>query len=270
MPRSTRIGDRFRPDLATCTPEVRMPAFRSWRAGSWTPGSHAQLGAADRRPRPMRVTTPGRPFPVGGRAPRAVALLGVALAAASACKPPEVHSIADGDGGSAPHADAAARAMPAPGAVPAARKLIDLAVSPFNDIVLVDRGKTEGRAFKVLARYSDGSTEDVTAKATLTADNAAAGAFTGPMFQTTAMTSNQIAFTRIDARYEVNGATVMGGATLTVVWLRLTGAAQDFFFTLPYEMAPAAMPQTKELSFRIFIQSLDVFFAVDTTASMTG
>ncbi len=39
---------------------------------------------------------------------------------------------------------------------------------------------------------------------------------------------------------------------------------QDFFFTLPYQ-APA---QSNQLRFTTTIQSIDVFFAVDATASM--
>jgi hypothetical protein len=56
---------------------------------------------------------------------------------------------------------------------------------------------------------------------------------------------------------------LLAAANLTLVWLRTTGAAQDFFFTLPY-MGPA---EKKPLSFSTLIQSIDSFFAVDTTNS---
>src|SRR5437764_423494 len=56
-----------------------------------------------------------------------------------------------------------------------ARSLLRLEVAPGNDVLEVDRGQTGTRAFTVTLTRGDGSREDVTAKAALTADNPAAG-----------------------------------------------------------------------------------------------
>jgi hypothetical protein len=142
--------------------------------------------------------------------------------------------------------------------------LLRLELTPANDVLEVDRGQTATRAFTVTLTRGDGSTEDVTAKATLAADNPAAGALAGAVFRSAAMTTNNVAFTRIDARYEEGGESLHTRANLTVVWLRTSGDSQDFFFTLPYQ----APPQGKPLTFTTYIQSIDVFLAIDATSSM--
>ena len=141
-----------------------------------------------------------------------------------------------------------------------------LEVTPDNDVLLIDRGQTASRTFAVTVVRTDGTREDVTARAKLTSDNPQAGALAGATFESAAMTTNTVAFTRIDAIYQEAGETLRGRANLTLVWLRTTGDSQDFFFTLPF-MGPM---DRKDLSFTTLIQSLDVFFAVDTTASMGG
>jgi hypothetical protein len=157
-----------------------------------------------------------------------------------------------GAGGTAPTRPGAGRAR--------------LEVTPENDVLMVDRGQTATRTFTVTLVRADGSTADVTAQARLTSDNPQAGALAGATFRSVAMTTNNVAFTRVDATYDEGGQTFRGRANLTLVWLRASGDSQDFFFTLPF-MGPI---ERKDLSFTTLIQSLDVFFAVDTTASMGG
>jgi hypothetical protein len=139
-------------------------------------------------------------------------------------------------------------------------------VTPDNDVLLVDRGQAATRAFVVRVVRGDGTTGDVTAQAKLTADNAQAGTLAGAVFTSASMTTNTVAFTRIDATYQEAGETLRGRANLTLVWLRTSGDSQDFFFTLPF-MGPV---ERKDLSFTTYIQSIDVFFAMDTTSSMGG
>ncbi|MCS6911627.1 MAG: hypothetical protein RMK29_09220 [Myxococcales bacterium] len=158
-----------------------------------------------------------------------------------------------GDGGTAEDARA-----------PGERHLVALRIAPDNEVLLVDLRQQASRTYTVTGLYSDRTTEDLTDRVTLTADNAHAGQMMGATFRSAVSDRSRVEFTRIQGSYEVGGRTLVGVAHLTVVWLRQSGPSQDFFFSLPYQ-GPA---QQKPLSFTTFIQSLDSFFAVDTTGSM--
>jgi hypothetical protein len=142
------------------------------------------------------------------------------------------------------------------------RTLIGLRVVPDNDVLLVDLNQTASKDYKVLAAYSDGTKVDVTSQVTLTIDNPAVGQLSGSKLQSSTMAANKVDFTHLKATLD----NYTGSANLTVVWLRTSGAAQDFFYSLPYQ----GPDQTQPLTFQTFIQSIDSFFAVDTTGSMTG
>jgi hypothetical protein len=144
------------------------------------------------------------------------------------------------------------------------KTLLYLTVSPDNDVVEVDVNQTAQRTFTVLAHYSDSTTADVSAAATLSLDNSAIGTLAGTTFTSATSATAKVGFSKVVASYTENGQTQTGYANLTVVWLRLTGAATDFFFELPY----MAASQDQPLSFGTNVQSLDSFFAVDTTGSM--
>jgi len=139
-------------------------------------------------------------------------------------------------------------------------RVVGLRIVPDNDVLLVDLNQEATKSFKVVLFQSNGVQEDVTAQTTLTLDNPAVGALSGSSFTSAKMTANKVDFTRIKATYQDKTAL----ANLSVVWLRKSGAAQDFFFDLPYQ-GPA---QSQPLTFQTFIQSIDSFFAVDTTGSM--
>jgi len=188
---------------------------------------------------------------------RALCFTVVALAA---CSGPKVEPAGNDRDGSAGGGERDGAAVMPPGATGRAR----LEVSPDNEVLLVDRGQSATRAFTVTLVRANGTTADVTARAVLTADNAMAGSLSGAVFKSAALDTNMVLFTRIDATVTEGGETLHGRANLTLVWLRTTGDSQDFFFTLPFG-APA---QSKGLSFTTYIQSIDVFFAVDTTSSM--
>ena len=128
----------------------------------------------------------------------------------------------------------------------------------------VDVNQTVQRQYTVLANYSDGSIVDVSATATLMLENAAIGSLAGTTFTSAASATAKVGFSKVLASYTENGQTQTGYANLTVVWLRMTGTATDFFYNLPY-MAAA---QDQPLQFGTTVQSLDSFFAVDTTGSM--
>ena len=144
-----------------------------------------------------------------------------------------------------------------------------LTVSPENDVIQVDLNTpnaTVQKAFTVRSVCSNGNTNDITSQVSLELDNPAVGSLSGNTFTSAVNASTQISFTRVTATYNVDGQTFTGVANLTVVWLRTTGPATDFFFQLPY-LGPA---QNQPLQFGTNIQSLDSFFAVDTTSSMTN
>jgi hypothetical protein len=144
------------------------------------------------------------------------------------------------------------------------KTLLFLTVSPDNDVVQVDVNQTAQRTFAVIAHYSDSTTADVSGAATLALENSAIGTLAGTTFTTATSATAKVGFSRVVATYTENGQTQTGFANLTVVWLRLTGVATDFFFQLPY----MAASQDQPLSFGTNVQSLDSFFAVDTTGSM--
>jgi hypothetical protein len=148
--------------------------------------------------------------------------------------------------------------------VPAPPGRAHLEVMPDNDVLLIDRGQMGTRSFVVQLVRADGSRADVTARATLSLDDTQVGTLAGATFTSVAKTMNDVAFTQVEVSYEDAGQTLRGLANLTLVWLRQSGDSQDFFFTLPF-MGPAQM---KPLDFTTYIQSIDVFFAVDTTSSM--
>lgn len=144
------------------------------------------------------------------------------------------------------------------------RQLMYLSVTPDNDVLLVDVNQTQDKAFKVFAHYSDGTAVEVTASVTLSLDNSNVGSLSGTTFTSAKSATAQVGFSKVLASYTDNGQTASGYANLTVVWLRQTGTATDFFFPLPY----MGGPQDQPLQFGTNVQSLDSFFAVDTTGSM--
>src|SRR5688572_16215697 len=107
------------------------------------------------------------------------------------------------------------------------QRLVRLQVTPDNDVLLVDRGQAASQAFVVTVVRADGSQEDVSSRAQLRVDNPQAGTLSGPVLRTTAMTTNQVVFTHVDASYEEAGERVVGRAKLTIVWLRTSGDSQD-------------------------------------------
>lgn len=150
------------------------------------------------------------------------------------------------------------------GTDPGQRALIAVGITPINDVIEVDLNQELSRRFNVIASYSDGSSEDVSAEATLKLANAAAGRIEGSTFYTATATSNRIEFAQLTTEITRGDKTLPGVANITVVYLRKSGPQQDFFFSLPYQ----GTPQMKPLDFATNIRSLDSFFAVDTTSSM--
>ena len=144
------------------------------------------------------------------------------------------------------------------------RTLRSIDVSPDNVLLKVDLNKQGTRTFKVVARYSDRSTADVTASAVLTLDTPSVGTLYGARFESNIRTSPQVGFARVTARYKEGGIEAVVSTGLTVAWLRTSGASKDLVFVLP----PGGAADSETLSFSTNVQSVDAFFAVDTTGSM--
>ena len=137
---------------------------------------------------------------------------------------------------------------------------------PDNDVLLVDLNQKGIKDFRVMATLETGETADVTDSATLSSDNPAVGALKGASFETTAQSAVKVDATHVTARYTDSRGEHTGIANLTVVWLRKSGTTTDFFFNIPYKGSPTR----QLLSFGTNIQSIDSFFAVDTTGSMAA
>lgn len=145
-------------------------------------------------------------------------------------------------------------------------QLVSLTIKPNNDILLVDLNTEVSKQFTVRGLFSDGSSADMTRKVKWTLDNPNVGKFQGTTFKSAVLAQNKVDYTRVFAKIKTEERDIAAVANLTIVWLRTSGNSQDFFFNLPYEIAP----EKKPLTFTTEVQSLDVFFAVDTTGSMGG
>lgn len=142
--------------------------------------------------------------------------------------------------------------------------LASISIEPTNHILEVDLNAVTSQAYTATGRYLDGVTEDVTDQVTWNVADPSVGIFSGASLDLFPLDTVSAKTTRITA--ELEGVT--GEAQLTVVAYRMTGEKTDFFFVLPH-MDPAG-DQEKPLDFKTDVQSLDVFFAMDTTGSMQG
>lgn len=147
-------------------------------------------------------------------------------------------------------------------------QLVALSIQPGNDVLLVDLGQRAQKPFTVQGYLADGRGIDLTDQVTLTLSNPSLGEFRGGMFVSASRSDPKVDFAQVEAKLGSGGTALSTLANLTVVWLRQSGPSPDFFYLLPYEEPGQGTPQEKPLSFSTYLQSLDAFFAVDTTASM--
>lgn len=146
------------------------------------------------------------------------------------------------------------------------RVLKSLEVSPGSPVILVDLGKSAARTFKVIARYGDRSTADVTARAAFSLDDASLGTMVGNRLDTTIRSTSGVAFANLTVNYREGTVELTRTIPLVLAFLRASGPSQDVFLTLPYGGDAA----TATLSSGSSVQSIDTFFAIDTTGSMGG
>ncbi|HNN91146.1 MAG TPA: hypothetical protein PKI03_02710 [Pseudomonadota bacterium] len=146
------------------------------------------------------------------------------------------------------------------------RVLKSLDVAPSSPVILVDLGKSASRTFKVIARYADRSTADVSSLATLSIDDATLATVVGNRLDSTIRSTSGVAFANLTVRYREGTVELTRTLPLVFAFLRASGPSQDVFLTLPYGGDPASATLSSGSS----VQSLDAFFAVDTTGSMGG
>lgn len=182
----------------------------------------------------------------------------VALAFVIAGCGPSVHSGTTdaGGNGDGPKLDGDGAPLP--------HTLSTISVDPANQIIQLDLNATGTQDYKVTAGYLDGTSEDITAQAQWQVMNPAVGSMNGATLDIPAFAQAGAQTSLLTASY--NG--INGLAQVTVVAYRQTGASQDFFFILPYTDPNG--PVDKPLEFSTNVPSLDVFFDMDTTGSMSG
>lgn len=149
---------------------------------------------------------------------------------------------------------------------PEPRTFVGIRIDPDNNVLLVDLNQTAAIEFRVLAYFSDGSSEDISAQSMLSADSSVLGTLNGRVFTAAPQSSAKVDLSHFTARYSRDGQEYIAAANLTIVWLRTTGPSTDFFFSLPF----GTSVKDQALGFGTTIQSIDSFFAVDTTSSMVG
>lgn len=210
-----------------------------------------------------------RPGPRAAKLPRPPARepLSRILRTAGCCAALAVGGLLSCDG-TGPAADdpPGSETAPLSSVLPFTRQLRSIEVTPQNPTLLVDLNQKGIRTFKVLARYNDRSTANVSAAATYTLDNPAVGTLAAGSFESAVRATAQVGFTGITIRYREGGVEATVKTALTVAWLRTSGASPDLLLTLPY----GATTTSSTVSFGTTVQALDAFFAVDTTGSMGG
>ncbi len=138
-------------------------------------------------------------------------------------------------------------------------------IDPTNAVLEVDIDTPGMLPYTVLGFYTDGSQVELTAEVeSWTVDNPTVGTMNGSNFESPPFADTFFDSTIITATIGDEEAQ----AQLTVAAYRQTGDQQDFFFLLPHN--DTAGPQDKPLTFSTDVQSLDVFFNMDTTGSMSG
>ena len=145
-----------------------------------------------------------------------------------------------------------------------------LDLQPSNAVITIDTASSPATpatlTYKAVLTHDDGTTEDVSATASLVLDDPTLGTFAGPGFTSTAtLPGGKLGVTTI-----VRGTAgdKSGAANLTIIALRKTGDKKDFFFTVPYMGPPN--PDKDVLKFGTNIKQVDVAVTMDTTGSMSG
>lgn len=140
-----------------------------------------------------------------------------------------------------------------------------ITVTPKERMVAINLNEsTELIQYKAIGHYGDGSTEDITQKVKWVSNDKKVGTFDKSSFSVKAHSALYVDSTTVSAKLEGKE----GKAQITVAAYNKTGANPDFLFVLPFKDKDGE--KNSNLAFKTNVQSLDVFFGVDTTSSMKG
>lgn len=143
-----------------------------------------------------------------------------------------------------------------------------LELTPTNATVYIDTATTPATPGKLTfvgkLTKSDGTIEDVSSSLSFSLEDSTLGTFSGAEFTSVGSLpgTTQVMTTVVHAA----GAGKNALANLTVVQIRKSGGQRDFFFEVPYNLAPT--PDKDVLGFGTDLKNADVAFSVDTTGSM--
>ena len=137
-----------------------------------------------------------------------------------------------------------------------------ISMQPTNKVLELDLQQATKLTYKAVGYFEDGKSEEITSGVTWTSSNPKLGTFSGATLVIPAMNKTEALVTMISAQV----GSIVGQAQLTVVAYRKTGTKTDFFFVLPYM---DKLRKYDNLDFKTDVRTLDVFFVMDTTSSMT-
>jgi hypothetical protein len=138
-----------------------------------------------------------------------------------------------------------------------------LEVSPLNTLLELDVGADAEQGFMVLAKYSDGSSRDVSDEVRWSVDNVLVGEVEQASLKVAGFDEVKAATAHVTA--ELEG--VEGVAQLTVVAHHQSGPDQDVLLVLPYA---AAGEITQPAVVSPQLGALDLLMLMDVTGSMGG
>lgn len=137
-----------------------------------------------------------------------------------------------------------------------------MVITPGDQIVELDLQASKAIAYKVMGYYSDGETKDLSEKVEWSISSPAVGRFDKRNLMLKAQDKLFVQSAVVTAKLK----SVQARAQLTLAAYEQDGANPDFLFILPHR--DDAGDKRKPLKFTTKVQALDVFFNVDTTASM--
>ena len=137
-------------------------------------------------------------------------------------------------------------------------------ITPLNSIVELDLMSSSSVDYTARGFFLDGAEEDVSDLVQWSHSEESVGEFVGSHFNMAPMSTAGARTTQITATYE----NLEAKARLTIVAYRKSGPKTDFFFELPFEDTEGE--KEKPLEFSTDVRSIDVFFNMDTTGSMSG
>lgn len=137
-----------------------------------------------------------------------------------------------------------------------------LVVAPGNKILELDLQTSREVPYRAIGFFSDGKRKDMSGEVTWSISSAQIGSFKGKTLVLSPQSKLFVETAVVTAKVD----SIEARAQLTVAASEQDGPRRDFVFVLPYQSKAGS--NIKSLKFKTKVQALDVFFSVDTTASM--